>query len=91
MFVTLNSADNTIEKKDVVPNPYCHEEKAKGIRVAEWLVAQKIDKVFVRESLQGKGPEYVLANAGVQVITFEDKNLDPVVGRIVAEHSGEGK
>lgn len=86
-FVTLSSADNTIERQEVVPNPYCHDEKAKGIKVAEWLVAQKIDKVFVKESLQGKGPEYVLANAGIQIITFEGNTLDWPIERIKGENS----
>ncbi len=86
-FVTLSSADNTIERQEVVPNPYCHDEKAKGIKVAEWLVAQKIDKVFVKESLQGKGPEYVLANAGIQTITFEGNTLDWPIERIKGENS----
>jgi hypothetical protein len=50
-------------------------------------VAQKIDKVFVKESLQGKGPEYVLANAGIQTITFEGNTLDWPIERIKGENS----
>jgi len=41
--------------------------KAKGIWVAEWLVAQKVDVVFVKESLRGKGPVYVFGDAGVEM------------------------
>jgi predicted Fe-Mo cluster-binding NifX family protein len=50
-------------------------EKAKGIRVAEWLVAQKVDVVLLpvlsaaegKQSLRGKGPTYVFSNAGVEM------------------------
>jgi predicted Fe-Mo cluster-binding NifX family protein len=42
-------------------------EKAKGIRVAEWLVAQKIDVVLSREDVSTKGPAYVLREAGVEL------------------------
>ena len=48
-------------------NPYRDLSKAKGIRVAEWLVSQKVDQVVLKENLQGKGPEYVFANAGVEM------------------------
>lgn len=41
--------------------------KAKGIRVAEWLVSLKVDRVVHKENLHGKGPEYVFANAGVEM------------------------
>jgi cation diffusion facilitator family transporter len=85
-FVTLSSIDNAIEKQEVVPNPYWQEEKAKGIKVAEWLVAQKIDKVFVKESLQGKGPEYVLANSGIEIFTFDESMLDSAIDRIKDEN-----
>lgn len=85
-FVKLRLSDNFIEKQEAVANPYCHESKAKGIRVAEWLVARKVDRVFVREDLRGKGPEYVLANAGVHIFTFEEDTLDSAVERIKDEN-----
>ena len=48
-------------------NPHQDVEKAKGIQVAEWLIAQKMDVVLLRESLQGKGPVYVFGDAGVEI------------------------
>lgn len=59
----------------VVTNPYLDLEKGKGIRVAEWLVEQKVDLVLVRESLKGKGPEYVFADAGVELLFTEAISL----------------
>jgi cation diffusion facilitator family transporter len=63
----LRLADGTIEQQQVVVNPHTEVEKAKGIRVAEWLVARKVDVVLLKESLRGKGPTYVFGDAGVEM------------------------
>jgi len=57
----------TIEGQQIVANPHQAVEKANGIRVAEWLVSQKVDLVLLRESLRGKGPVYVFGDAGVEM------------------------
>ena len=75
-LITLRLADGAIEKREVITNPYIQEEKAKGIKVAEWLVSQKVDRIFIKEGLQGKGPEYVFANAGVEMANREYDTLD---------------
>lgn len=54
-------------------------EKQKGIRVAEFLVAQGIDGVVVMEPLDGKGPAYVLADAGVEVLQTGTKALSDLL------------
>ena len=56
-----------IEEQQIVVNAYLEEEKAKGIRVAEWLVAQKVDVVLAKASLHGKGPVYVFRDAGIEL------------------------
>ncbi len=65
-LVTVRLADGAIEEQQIVANPHRTVEKAKGIKVAEWLVAQKVDVVLIKESLRGKGPAYVFGNAGVE-------------------------
>ncbi|MGD2206100.1 MAG: NifB/NifX family molybdenum-iron cluster-binding protein, partial [Anaerolineae bacterium] len=73
-LVTVRIADDqnhselgrAVERQEVVANPHASVEKAKGIRVGEWLVGLKADVVLLRESVQGKGPAYVLADAGVE-------------------------
>jgi len=47
-------------------NPHRKVEKAKGIHVGEWLVELKVDVVLLREDIQGRGPAYVFADAGVE-------------------------
>jgi predicted Fe-Mo cluster-binding NifX family protein len=66
-LVTRRLSDGAVEKQEMISNPHKDLLKAKGIRVAEWLVSQKVDQVVLKENLQGKGPEYVFANAGVEL------------------------
>jgi len=66
-LVMVRLADGAIEEQQIVANPHRTVEKAKGIKVAEWLVAQKVDVVLMKEDLRGKGPAYVFGNAGVEV------------------------
>jgi len=66
-LATLRRADGGVEEQRIVANPHRALEKAKGIRVAEWLVAQKVDAVILHEDVRGKGPEYVFREAGVEL------------------------
>lgn len=74
-LVTVRLADGAIEEQQVVANPHKDLERAKGIQVAEWLVAQKADVVLVKESLRGKGPVYVFGDAGVEMQETEAATL----------------
>jgi len=69
-------------RREVVANPHVEVPKAKGIRVAEWLIAQKVDVVLVQESLQGKGPEYALHNAGVEMRDTEAGSVDEALTEV---------
>lgn len=66
-FLQVDRTNGGIDDLQIQANPHCNAERAKGIRVAEWLVEQKVDRVFVPKSLDGKGPAYVFREAGIQV------------------------
>jgi predicted Fe-Mo cluster-binding NifX family protein len=66
-FVTVHRSRGVVEEQYVRANPHCSEKRAKGLRVAEWLVGQKIDRVVVPKILEGKGPAYVFREAGIQI------------------------
>lgn len=74
-LVTVRLSDGTVEEQQIVSNPYLAEEKAKGIRVAEWLLGYKVDVVLSRADVQGRGPVYVLGNAGVELRRTEAATL----------------
>jgi cation diffusion facilitator family transporter len=65
-LVTVRIADGVVERQEVLSNPHTNVEKAKGIRVGEWLVGLKADVILLQEDVQGKGPAYVFADAGVE-------------------------
>jgi cation diffusion facilitator family transporter len=67
-LLMLALEDGQVEQEQIVTNPHTALAKGKGIRVAEWLVDQKIDTVLLRENLQGRGPAYVFRDAGVDMV-----------------------
>jgi cation diffusion facilitator family transporter len=74
-----------VERQEVLANQYAGVEKAKGIRVGEWLVGLKVDIVLIREDVQGKGPAYVFADAGVETRLTKATTL----AQALAEQMGE--
>jgi cation diffusion facilitator family transporter len=78
-LVTVRTADGHIERQEVLANPHTEVEKAKGIRVGEWLVGLKIDVVLLREDVHGKGPAYVFADAGVETRLTQVTNMDEAI------------
>ena len=80
-LVTVCLADGAIEEQQIVVNPHLEVEKAKGIRVAEWLVTRKVDVVLLKESLRGKGPVYVFGDAGVEMQEIEATTLSEALER----------
>jgi cation diffusion facilitator family transporter len=74
-LVEVRLADGQIESQQILANPHQAVEKAKGIRVAEWLVSLKTDVALLREDVRGKGPAYVFADAGVEVRLTESATL----------------
>jgi cation diffusion facilitator family transporter len=84
-LVTVRLADAKIEHQEILANPHQTVEKAKGIRVAEWLVGIKIDVVLLREDVHGKGPAYVFADAGVQIRLTQADNLAEAIAEQMEE------
>jgi cation diffusion facilitator family transporter len=84
-LVTVRTKDDQIEHQEMLANPHLKVEKAKGIQVGEWLVELKVDVVLLGEDIQGKGPAYVFADAGVETRSTRAKNLS---GAIVEQKMG---
>jgi cation diffusion facilitator family transporter len=66
-LVTVHRGTGAVVEQHVLTNPYRAAERAKGIRVAEWLAARKVDRVYLPKSIEGKGPSYVFREAGIAV------------------------
>ncbi|MFN2227400.1 MAG: cation diffusion facilitator family transporter [Anaerolineae bacterium] len=89
-LVTVRTADGQVERREVLSNPHLDVEKAKGIRVGEWLVGLKSDVVILREDVHGKGPAYVFADAGVETRLTEAATMDKALAREMSR-AGEGR
>jgi predicted Fe-Mo cluster-binding NifX family protein len=88
-LLTVRTADGQVERQEMLANPHLDVQKAKGIRVGEWLVGLKADVVVLREDVHGKGPAYVFADAGVETRLTEATTLDEVLAEeIVQEPEG---
>jgi cation diffusion facilitator family transporter len=86
-LVELRVEDHALLRQEIVANPHLELEKQKGIEVAKMLVGQGIDVLLVKESLEGKGPSYVLADGGVETRLTEVGTLSEVL----AELKGQGE
>lgn len=53
------------------------------MRVAEWLIDQKVDVIVSREDLLGKGPTYVFRDAGVELWPTAAQDLAAAVGSLL--------
>lgn len=87
-LVTMRLTDGIVTEQMVLLNPHHGEEKAKGIRVAEWLVTQKADVVLLREDLSGKGPVYVFGEAGIELQYTEAATLADALPLILDNEQG---
>jgi cation diffusion facilitator family transporter len=67
-----------VQEEKILRNPYLKEEKAKGIKVSEWLTKNGVDAVYTRKAFEGKGPSYVFSNAEVEVIITEYKTIEEI-------------
>jgi len=81
-FIAVRTKDDTIVHQDVQINPHTELERGKGIKVAEWLIENDVDVVFVKERFDGKGPTYVFADADVEVRITEKATVAQIIADI---------
>lgn len=86
-IVELSAVDGALLREEILANPHKDLEKQKGLQAAKMLVSQGVDVLLVKEKLEGKGPSYVLADAGVETRLTEAVKL----GEALAELGIDGK
>jgi cation diffusion facilitator family transporter len=84
-LVSLRRVDGSVTSQSVVETPHLAEDKARGLRVAEWLAAEKVDVVLTKEEMRGKGPEYVLRDAGIVLVRTDAATLDGALSSLAGE------
>ncbi len=81
-LVKLDPRTGEIRADHFLSNPHEHLEKAKGIKVAGWLLEQELDMIVVLQDLGGKGPGFVLGNAEVATRLAETEEAEVVLAEI---------
>lgn len=83
-LIHYDLASEDVGEQEILVNPYLEIERRKGLRVAEWLVGLKVDRLLIKDSLEGKGPEYVFNDAGVRIETTTSTALrDVALGPLI--------
>lgn len=77
-LAAVRECDGALLSEAYHRNPFAGAEKAKGIKVSEWLLEMGIDTVYTPKGFKGKGPGYVFSDSGVDVIVTRDKSLNEI-------------
>jgi len=72
----VQGKERTIIEERLLENPYLHEDKAKGIKVANWLLENDLDVLIVHHDQTGRGPGFVLDNAGAEILLTQETNVE---------------
>lgn len=83
LLITLKQADNQILEQKWLDNPFRTEEKAKGIKVSEWLVGLGVDEIIMAKDIEHRGPYYVFSDNKVDMRHTELRNLGDIIGSLV--------
>jgi len=84
-LVELGAEGGALLRQEIVANPHQTLEKQKGLEVARMLVDRGVDVLFLKEDLEGKGPSYVLADAGVETRITEASSLEEILTELERE------
>jgi len=79
---SLNSTGGDVVKEHVLANPYLREDKAKGIKVAKWLLENGIEILLTRQDQSGKGPAFVLGNGGAEILLNRETNYQKALAAV---------
>ena len=79
-ILEMQEENNFLELKNynVLTNKFANEEKRKGILVSEWLLLEKIDKLYLKKELN-KGPYLLLEKGFVQTIVTELSSIKEIL------------
>jgi len=79
-ILEMQEKNNVLELKNynVLTNKFADEEKRKGILISEWLLLEKIDKLYLKKELK-KGPHLLLEAGFVQMIVTELSSIKNIL------------
>lgn len=84
-LLNLQRQESRIIDERLLKNPYLHEQKAKGIKVANWLLDNGLDVLIANHDHSGKGPGFVLGNAGVEILLTKETNAKKALAMVESD------
>ena len=85
-FGFLEFQEDKFTKFEIKPNHFLNEPKRKGILVSDWLISEKIDKIYLRNPLK-KGPSLIFNNNFTQIELVDVNFLKEILQRIKKENN----
>ncbi len=79
-ILEMQEENNILElmNYNILTNKFADEEKRKGILISEWLLLEKIDKLYLKNELK-KGPHLLLEKSFVQMIVTELSSIKDIL------------
>lgn len=84
-LLQVQGKEITITGESLLANPYLYEEKAKGIKVANWLLEHNLDVLIVHHDQAGRGPGFVLGNAGAEILLTQETSVEKALVRVAED------
>lgn len=76
LLVKKNRINGEVVHRTILKNPYSKHSKGRGIKVAQWLIKQKIDVIISPDDIANKGPGHVFGEAGVNVRYCDTSDME---------------
>ena len=89
-LLSFHTKDGEIIDEHILSNPFLHENKAKGIKVANWLLEKELDVLITRHDLAGKGPSFVLGNVGAEIFLTLETEANKAITEVQSELINSG-
>jgi len=91
LLLTLKNEDGRVLEEKWLVNQFQNEEKAKGIKVSEWLVGLGVDEVITAKALAHRGPYYVFSDNQVEMRQTETRRLSDITGSLTRPPEAGGQ
>ncbi|MCK5481233.1 MAG: NifB/NifX family molybdenum-iron cluster-binding protein, partial [Gammaproteobacteria bacterium] len=86
----VRTDNNDLTDIQFLKNPFATLEKRKGLKAAELLVANRIDKLLTKESIAQKSAFYVLDDAYVESEEIDAGTIGEAIEEMKVATRGDG-
>ncbi len=81
-FMLVRIKNGKAIKEEIVKNPNRNSERGKGIKTAEWLAKNGVDKLIIRKEIKSPGPKYVFEDYEIELAITDKQNVEDIIKEI---------